>query len=225
MQVEIKTEKKYMNERCRYLLITLYLSSGYSSDTLWACWNSKLCIPLFAYVHSFGFSWWFPTDAYQAWNVHDSGCSKLTANFDKLIYTHSPKHTHTPTHTLQSWATYRVKSNVPSTHTLCKTQNSNNNKRNWINKVKTSTPADNFSYSAWIVTPFSLFFLAAGGNQATKLTSFPQRDKANGRRCRRGASKEWHEWKALAMLSFPFLSVKAVNFGQHLKQMRWWAKV
>lgn len=159
------------------------------------------------------------------WNVHASGCSKVTANFDKLIYTHSPKHTHTPTLMLQSWTTYRVKSNVPSTHIM---QNTNNNKRNWINKVKTSTSADNFSYSAWIVTPFSLFsffFLAAGGNQATKLTSFPQKDKANGRRRRREGGTERHERKALAMLSFPFLSVSAVNFGQHLKQMRWWAKV
>lgn len=193
-----------MNERCRYLLNTLYLSSGYSSDTLWACWNSKLCIPLFAYVHSFGFSWWFPTDAYQAWNVHDSGCSKLTANFDKLIYTHSPKHTHTPTHTLQSWATLRVKSNVPSTHTLCKTQNSNNNKRNWINKVKTSTPADNFSYSAWIVTPFSLFFgrRRQPGNKTDQFSAKGQSErKKMQERSKQGMA--WMKGVGNAFISFP----------------------
>lgn len=198
--------------------------------------QSKLCIPLLTYVHSLI---WFPTScgthwcmpiSKSGWNVHASGCSKVTANFDKLIYTHSPKHTHTHTHSHAAKLdnlSCQIKCSI-DTHIMQNTDN-NNNKRNWINKVKTSTSADNFSYSAWIVTPFSLFsfffFFAAGGNQATKLTSFPQKDKANGRRRRREGGTEWHERKALAMLSFPFLSVSAVNFGQHLKQMRWWAKV
>lgn len=181
---------------------------------------------------------WFPTScgthwcmpiSKSGWNVHASGCSKVTANSDKLIYTHSPKHAHIHPLSCCKVGQLIVSNQMFHRHTHYAKH------RQQQQQAKLDKQSQNINIS-WQLQLFRLncdalfpflffFFLAAGGNQATKLTSFPQKDKANGRRRAREGGTEWHERKALAMLSFPFLSVSAVNFGQHLKQMRWWAKV